>query len=80
MENWYVMWQMGKARQQEFLEQAQHFRRVLEAGHGGKRYTPVYGALLSRLGEQLISWGSYLCDRTRTPERRDVYAGCVKSG
>jgi hypothetical protein len=79
MEHWYVLWQMGKARQQDFLKQAQHFRRVQEAGRGGKRYTPVYGALLSRLGEQLILLGSHLCNRSRTPDRRDAYSGCVKS-
>ena len=79
MENWYVMWQMGKARQQELLKQAQHFRQVQEARHGGKRYTPVYGALLSRLGAQLISWGSYLCNCSRTPDRQDAYSGGVKS-
>jgi hypothetical protein len=79
MEHWYVVWQMGKARQQDFLKQAQHFRRVREAGRGGKRYTPVYSALLSRLGEQLILLGSHLCNRSRAPVSRDVYSGSVNS-
>jgi hypothetical protein len=79
MEHWYVLWQMGKIRQRELLRQADHFRLVREAGRGGKRSAPIYVFLLSRLGEHLISWGSYLSNRFRTPDRQDAYAGCVKS-
>jgi len=79
MGNWYVLWHMGKAREQELLRQAQHFRQVMEAERGGKRSTPAYVFLLSRLGEQLISWGSYLNNRFRTPDHQDAYTGCVKS-
>ena len=78
MEHWYVLWQMGKYRQQELLRQVQRYHWVREAGRLGERSTPIYGVLLSRLGEQLIAWGSYLSNRFRTPDRKDAYAGYVK--
>lgn len=60
MDNWWIIWQLAKMKNEQILKEAEMERLVRMAQPKSKRSFNGFRFLLNKLGKILIRWGSFL--------------------
>lgn len=63
MENWWIIWQLAKIKNEELLKEAEVWRLIRKNQPKSKRSFNGFRFLLNNLGTILIRWGSFLQKR-----------------
>lgn len=58
--NWWIIYQLGKMREQELLKEAERVRLLRKCRTKGRKPISSYCALLNKMGELLVCRGIHL--------------------
>jgi hypothetical protein len=63
MDNWWIIWQLAKIKNEQLLKEAEMQRLARMVQLKSKRSFNGFRFLLNKLGKILIRWGSFLQKR-----------------
>ena len=60
MENWLIIWQLAKMKNEELLKEAEEWRLIRKYQLKSKKSFKSLNFLLNNLGKIMVNWGLFL--------------------